>query len=87
MAETVKQTDHSKKGRGRVLHLMRSSHDLSGNLEEQGHLLDFERHRQGEGRTVNKGLLKTMLSSCMPAHCDFKRRGACALCSVAAPKA
>lgn len=86
MAEIVKQ-DHSEKDHDRVLHLMRGSHDLSGNQEEQGHLLDFERQRQGEGRTVNKGFLRTMRSSCMPAHCDFKRCGACALCSVASPKA
>lgn len=45
MAEIVKQKDHSEKDHGIVLHLMRASHDLSGNLEDQGHLLDFEGHR------------------------------------------
>lgn len=59
MAEIVKQKDHSEKGPGRVLHFMRSSYNLSGNLEvvlpQQKHQ-DFEGHRQGEGRTMDKGL-------------------------------
>lgn len=47
VAEIVKQKDHSEKGSGRVLHFMRNSYNLSGNLEEHEHLLDFEGHRQG----------------------------------------
>lgn len=50
------EKDHSEKGPGRVPHFLRCSYDLSGNLEEQGHLLDFEGHRQSEGRTVDKSL-------------------------------
>lgn len=72
MAEIVKQ-DHSEKGPG-VLYFMRRSYDLSGNLEEQEHLLDFEGHRQGEGSTVDKGLSEEdELQLQTSVHCDFAK--------------